>query len=105
MDEGGDGSAGLGLEVEEGVFFDEVIEEALPVLENGDPLVVLQRTDVPDVLEGEEVLDLFLDDFEDAGQHGALLKEDALEFAVSLSHLTGVLALRLHDQFLLVFRN
>lgn len=105
MDECGYGSVRLGLEVEKGVFFDEVVKESLPVLKNGDPLIVLQRADVPNVLESEEVLDLFLDDLEDAGQHGALLKEDALELTVSLSHLTGVLALRLRDQFFLVFRN
>ena len=42
VDERADGSVGLGLEVEERVFLDEEVEEALPVLENGDPLVVLQ---------------------------------------------------------------
>lgn len=42
VDEAGDSSVGLGLEVEKGMLFDKVVEEALPVLKNRDPLVVMQ---------------------------------------------------------------
>lgn len=44
------GWMGLGGQVDEGVVLDEVVEEALPILEHRYPLIELNRANVPYVL-------------------------------------------------------
>ncbi len=57
---------GFGSEVDEFVFLNEVVKESLPVLEDGDPLIELRSADVPDVLEGKQILYLLLHYLENA---------------------------------------
>lgn len=53
----------MGLIIEKRVILGQVVEKTLPILKGSDPTVELERVDVTDVFEGQEVLNFFFDYF------------------------------------------